>query len=118
KLLTRNKRTRTVWMMSGLFILYGLLIFTMDMYKDNTFYLILFSVMVSGGFMMLFGQYVPSWDSSYYPLMMTQNIPYRRYLESKWLLMVLGTLVSMLIASFYLFFGLNAYLIIVAVGFY
>lgn len=68
--------------------------------------------------MMLFGQYVPSWDSSYYPLMMTQNIPYRTYLESKWLLMVLGTLLSMILASFYLFFGLQTYLIILAVGCY
>jgi len=118
KLLTRNKRTRTVLLMSGLFLLYGLLVFTMDMYKDNILFTILFSIMVSGGFMMLFGQYVPSWDSSYYPLMMTQNIPYRTYLESKWLIMVLGTLVSMVLASFYLFFGLQTYLIIVAVGFY
>jgi len=49
---------------------------------------------------------------------MTQNIPYRTYLESKWLVMVLGTLVSIVLASFYLFFGLQTYLIIVAVGFY
>ncbi len=118
KLLTRNKRTRTVLMMSGLFLLYGLIFFTMDMYKSNTFFTIVAAIMITGGFMMLFGQYVPSWDSSYYPLMMSQNIPYRTYLESKWLIMVLGTLVSMVLASFYLFFGLKTYLIIVAVGFY
>lgn len=118
KLLTRNKRTRTVLMMSGMFLLYGLLFFTMDMYKDNTFFAILAAIMITGGFMMLFGQYVPSWDSSYYPLMMTQNVPYRTYLESKWLIMVLGTVVSIILASFYLFFGLKTYLIIVAVGCY
>ncbi len=118
KLLTRNKRTRTVLMMSGLFLLYGLIFFTMDMYKDNTFFTIIAAIMITGGFMMLFGQYVPSWDSSYYPLMMTQNIPYRTYLESKWLIMVLATVVSTALASFYLFFGLKIYLIIVAVGCY
>src|SRR5690606_14225017 len=74
--------------------------------------------MISGGFMMLFGQYVPSWDSSYYPLMMTQNVPYRTYLESKWILMVLATVVSTVIASFYLYFGINTYLTIVAVACY
>lgn len=118
KLLTRNKRTRTILMMSGLFLLYGLLFFTMDMYKNNTFFTILAAIMITGGFMMLFGQNVPSWDSSYYPLMMTQNIPYRTYLESKWLIIVLATIVSTLIASFYLVFGLKTYLIIVAVGCY
>ena len=118
KLLTRNKRTRTVLFMSALFLLYGLLFFTMDMYKGSNFFIILSAIMITGGFMLMFGQYVPSWDSSYYPLMMTQNIPYRTYLESKWLLMVLGTLVSMILASFYLFFGLQTYLIILAVGCY
>lgn len=118
KLLTRNKRTRTVLYMSVVFLLYGLLFFTLDMYKDSTFFTIIAAIMITGGFMMLFGQYVPSWDSSYYPLMMTQNIPYRTYLESKWLLMVLGTLLSMILASFYLFFGLQTYLIILAVGCY
>lgn len=118
KLLTRNKRTRTVLYMSVAFLLYGLLFFTMDMYKDSTFFTIIAAIMITGGFMMLFGQYVPSWDSSYYPLMMTQNIPYRTYLESKWLLMVLGTLLSMILASFYLFFGVETYLVILAVGCY
>lgn len=118
KLLTRNKRTRTVWMVSGLFLLYGLLFFTMDAYKDKGFFTTIAAFMITGGFMQLFGQYVPSWDSSYYPLMMTQNIPYRTYLESKWLILVLGTLVSMILASFYLFFGLEIYLTIVAIGFY
>lgn len=118
KLLTRNKRTRTVLFMSGMFLLYGLLFFTMDIYKENTFFTILAAIMITGGFMMLFGQYVPSWDSSYYPLMMTQNIPYRRYLESKWLIMAIGVALSTILASFYIIFGLKIYLVIVAVGCY
>ena len=118
KLLSRNKRTRTVIWLSGLFLLYGLLFFTSEVYKDNIFFVILGAIMITGGFMMLFGQYVPSWDSGYYPLMMTQNIPYRTYLESKWILMVLATIISTILASFYLFFGLKTYLIIVVVGLY
>src|SRR5690606_40470832 len=84
KLLTRNKRTRTVLYMSLAFLLYGLffLLNPSGAFEGSTF-VILSGIMVTGGFMLMFGQYVPSWDSSYYPLMMTQNIPYRRYLESK-----------------------------------
>lgn len=118
KLLTRNKRTRMVLWMSGLFLLYGLLFFTVEPYKNSVSMTVLGSIMITGGFMMLFGQYVPSWDSSYYPLMMTQNVPYRTYLESKWILMVIATVVSTILASFYLFFGWKTYLIIVAIGCY
>lgn len=119
KLLTRNKRTRTVLYMSLAFLLYGLLIllFPSPVFNGDSM-LVISALMVTGGFMMLFGQYVPSWDSSYYPLMMTQNIPYRKYLESKWLIMVIGTILSMILGSFYLYFGWKIYLTILAVGFY
>jgi hypothetical protein len=54
-----------------------------------------------------------SWDSSYYQLMMTQNIPYKGYLSSKWWLMVIATIVTTTIASFYLYFGVQVYLTII-----
>ncbi len=54
-------------------------------------------IFVSGGFLFTFGQFVPSWDSSYYQLMMTQNIPYKGYLSSKWWLIVIATFVSTII---------------------
>ena len=57
-------------------------------------------VFVSGGFLITFGQFVPSWDSSYYGLMMTQNISYRDYLNSKWWLMIIGTAITAVIKPF------------------
>jgi drug/metabolite transporter (DMT)-like permease len=50
--------------------------------------------------------------------MMTQNIPYRGYLSSKWWLMVIATIVTTTIASFYLYFGLHVYLTIVVAAIY
>jgi hypothetical protein len=66
-------------------------------------------IFVSGGFLITFGQFVPSWDSAYYQLMMTQNIPYKGYLSSKWWLMVIATIVTTLVASFYLFWMANVF---------
>jgi hypothetical protein len=74
-------------------------------------------IFVSGGFLITFGQFVPSWDSAYYQLMMTQNIPYKGYLSSKWWLMVIATMTT-LVASFYLYFGWQTYLTIVVGGIY
>jgi hypothetical protein len=45
--------------------------------------------------------------------MMTQNIHYKGYLSSKWWLMVIATIVTTTIASFYLYFGMQVYLTIV-----
>lgn len=114
RLLKRNKRSRTTLIMSVVFIFYGLLFFTQSIESyDNPWMKVFAGIFVSGGFLFTFGQFVPSWDSAYYQLMMSQNIQYREYISSKWWLMVIGTVISTILASFYLYFGLHTYLIIV-----
>ncbi|MGK4566585.1 DUF5687 family protein [Flavobacterium sp. 3HN19-14] len=111
KLIKRNKRSKTTVLMSVLFLFYGLLFFTQNIEAyDNPFMHMFAGIFVTGGFLFTFGQFVPSWDSSYYQLMMTQNIPYRGYLSSKWWLVVIATTVSSILASFYLYFGWQVYL--------
>ncbi|WP_034060042.1 DUF5687 family protein [Lacinutrix jangbogonensis] len=119
KLIKRNKRSKTTVLMSVLFIFYGLLFFTgyIEAY-DGPFWRIFAGVFVSGGFLFSFGQFVPSWDSAYYPLMMSQNIRYKEYLESKWYLMVIATIISTVLASFYLYLGWQAYAAVVAGAIY
>lgn len=119
KLIKRNKRSRTTVIMSFLFVFYGLLFFSgsISMY-DGPFWRMFAALFVTGGFLFSFGQFVPSWDSAYYPLMMSQNIRYRDYLNSKYWLMVMATLICMVLATFYLYFGWEVYLAVVAGAFY
>ena len=114
RLLRRNKRSKTTLIMSVMFIFYGLLFFTgsIEAY-DNPAMKVFAAIFVSGGFLFTFGQFIPSWDSAYYQLLMSQNIPYKEYIKSKWWLMVIGTVISTLLASFYLYFGIHTYLIVV-----
>ena len=119
KLIKRNKRSKTTVGLSVMFLFYGLLFFTnsIEVYNNPTMH-IFAGIFVSGGFLITFGQFVPSWDSAYYQLMMTQNIPYKGYLSSKWWLMVIATIVTTTIASLYLYFGLQVYLTIVVGAIY
>jgi len=116
RLIIRNKGARASVWMGFAFLLYGL-IFMSDIYSSSVM-LVFAGIFVSGGFLFGFGQYVPSWDSSYYPLMMTQNIAYKEYLASKWWLIVVGTLAGMVLSSFYIYFGWETYLAILAGGVY
>ena len=116
KLIKRNKRSKTTVGMSVMFLFYGLIFFTNS--HQPPVMQIFAGIFVSGGFLFTFGQFVPSWDSSYYQLMMTQNIPYRGYLNSKWWLIVIATVISTFLASFYLYFGWEVYLTIVAGAIY
>ncbi len=117
RLIARNKRARTTVFMSIFFMFYGFLVLTPN--SDNqypAFMMILVAFFVSGGFLMLFGQYVPSWDSSYYPFMMTQNITYKDYLKSKWLIIALATAVSSFASVFYIFKSMELFYLIWAMG--
>jgi Family of unknown function (DUF5687) len=113
KLLKRNKRAKTTLYMSIFFLFYGLIFFTQDVYKNGG--MIPFAaIFVTGGFLINFGQFVPSWDSSYYQFMMTQNVSYKNYLNSKWWLMVIATIISAILSSFYIYFGWDIYLLVLA----
>ena len=114
RLLRRNKRSKTTLIMSVMFIFYGLLFFTNSIEAYNNPAMRVFAaIFISGGFLFTFGQFIPSWDSAYYQLLMSQNIPYKEYIKSKWWLMVIGTVISTFLASFYLYFGVHTYLIVV-----
>lgn len=119
KLIKRNKRSKMTIFMSIMFLFYGLLFFSggIETYNNPTMH-IFGAIFVSGGFLFTFGQFVPSWDSSYYQLMMTQNIPYKGYITSKWWLIVIATVISTIVASFYIYFGLQYYVIIVVGAIY
>jgi uncharacterized membrane protein YgdD (TMEM256/DUF423 family) len=115
RLILRNKRSRTTLIMSFVFIFYGFLFFSgaIDVY-DNVHMKMFAAIFITGGFMMTFGQFVPSWDSAYYPLMMSQNIPYSQYIASKWWLMVVAVCVSSIVGAIYLYFGIETYLMILS----
>lgn len=119
RLIKRNKRSKMTIVMSFLFLFYGLIFFSQGIEAYNNPVMHMFAgIFVSGGFLFTFGQFVPSWDSSYYPLMMTQNIPYKGYLSAKWWLIVIATAISTVLASFYLYFGWHIYLMIVVGAIY
>jgi len=111
RLILRNKRARATLISSGMILFYGLL-FMQDTYKEMPFMMVFAGIFTSGGFLFSFGQFVPSWDSAYYPLMMSQNIQYRDYLNAKWWLIVSATALSAVLALFYLYFGWLTYLYI------
>ena len=114
RMIIRNVRPRQIVLMSFLFLFYGLIFFTQDIYRKQDFVMVFASLFVTGGFSLTFGNYVPAWDSSYYKLLMTQNISYKNYLLSKWNLMVFVTAISTILSLPYLYFGWDIMGIILA----
>ena len=119
RLIRRNKRSRTAVIMGVFFLFYGLFFFTGGVESlQHPTWKIFAGIFVSGGFLFSFGQYVPSWDSAYYPLMMSQNIQYKEYLNSKWYLVIFATIISTILAAWYLLFGVEYYIAILVGALY
>lgn len=117
RMIKRSKAAKSITLGSFLFLFYGLLLFSSPIYQ--TPYMQLFmGLFVTGGFLFMFGQRVPSFDSSYYPLMMTLNVPYKEYLKAKWWLIVSAVAVSMVLAIAYVFVSWELYFTFLAAGLY
>ncbi|MGB8705268.1 MAG: DUF5687 family protein, partial [Gillisia sp.] len=114
RLITRNARPKKVLFMSVVFLFYGLIFYTNKHYYEMPGFLAFASIFITGGFLFSFGQLVPSWDSEYYKMLMSQNISYRKYLESKWYLMIFAVGISFILATPYLYFGWKIYGMIAA----
>jgi len=107
RLIWRNKRPKTVFIMSFFFLIYGLVFFANPVYEKIPIIYVFVAIFITAMFTLNFGQLIPAWDSSYYPLLMTQNLSYREYLESKWILMVIMTVILFLLSLPYAYFGMN-----------
>ena len=108
KLIWRNKRTKSQVFISLLFVFYGLIFYMQDMYKDMIPMMVFLGIFMTGIFLTNFGQFIPAWDSSYYSMMMSQNIPLRKYLESKATLISVSVVVMFLLTIPYVYFGWQA----------
>jgi hypothetical protein len=105
KLIWRNKRTKSsVWMLA-IGLLYGLFFYPQPTYQNMPWFFVFIGVFSTGIFLINFGQFIPAWDSSYYKLLMSQNIKYEQYLKSKFTLMAVSVLILFVLGIPYVFFG-------------
>lgn len=108
KLIWRNKRTKTQVFISLAMVFYGLVFYTMDDYGITSPMMVFVGIFITGVFLSNFGQFIPAWDSAYYSMMMSQNIPLRKYLESKAGLISVSVGVMFLLSIPYVYFGWQA----------
>lgn len=106
KLILRHKRTRSILIMSVFFLFYGLLFYTNKTYANSSF-LFFVAMFMTGVLMLMFGQWIISWDSSHFDSMMTKNIPIRTYLNANYYLLIAFNIICFVLTTPYFFFGKN-----------
>jgi Family of unknown function (DUF5687) len=104
KLILRNKRpkqTISIYPVLPIFFIVSLL-----NNNVNTFFTLLLLTFSYGLLSVLYGQYIFSWESTFFDLIMTKKINFCEYIKAKYYLMILFTIVifTLLIPLFLLFF--------------
>ena len=105
RMIWRNKRSRSTLYMVALGLMYGLFFYPNPTYQKIVPMFIFVGIFVTGIFMINLGQFIPAWDSAYYKLLMSQNIKYKEYLNSKFILMSLSSVILFVLSIPYVYFG-------------
>jgi hypothetical protein len=87
RLIWRNKRPRSVAMMTVLMLAYGLLIYQNQPGKPAPeFIFILGGIIMVGMFSISYGQFFPAWHSNYFSMLMCQRLKMKQFLQSFYML--------------------------------
>ena len=105
KLIWRHKRTKNMIFITILFLLYGLMFYTNEMYADKYGFLFFCAIIMTGATTLLYGQWLISWNSSHFDSLMTRNFPVRSYLTANFYLLLAGNILCFILTIPYFLFG-------------
>ena len=104
KLIWRNKRPRSVAIITVIMFAYGLLIYKPQGGKElPEFVFILGGVMLVGMFSISYGQFFPAWHSNYFSMLMCQRLKMKQFLLSFYMLVTVVSVACYFITLPYAF---------------
>jgi len=110
KLVWRNKRSRSIIMMSPMFLLYGLLFYPNEDMGGLGFYIFV-GIFMTGGIMFNYGQYMLSWESNYFDGIIANNIDFQKHFRAKYIMIISTVIISFILTIPYVYFGVNILMI-------
>ncbi|MEM6264705.1 MAG: DUF5687 family protein [Bacteroidota bacterium] len=118
RLLTRSERAKT--MMFSLFFMpfYGLLFFTKGPIEEHIIASVFASILMTGFIMMTYGQFMFSWDSQHFDLLLSQNLSLTTFFKSKYVFFLMSCVLNLLFTLPYLYFGWQALAVVIAAAVY
>ncbi|MFY0591710.1 DUF5687 family protein [Roseivirga sp.] len=111
KLILRHKRPRNTVMFSAIFLFYGLIFYPNPQYQDMEFIFVFVGVFITGIFFIQYGQFLLSWDSSFFDFVLIRKSTFKEYIEAKYYLFVLISTIGFVLSLAYGYFGWKIVLI-------
>ena len=112
KLILRNKRTKSVLVMTLLFCLYGLLFYGGDDVLDGVYagfgWKIFAGIFMTGIFMINYGQFLIGWEGAYFDGILTRAYPIETFFRAKFWLLALSAVITYILTLGYVYFTIDA----------
>jgi hypothetical protein len=109
KLIIRHKKSRTILMLSGFFLLYGLIFYNNPAYQTEPgeiYSMFIFvGAFITGIFMIQYGQQFLSWNSSNFDFFLNRKDGIEALVKGKYLLLMSISVICFLASVPYTFFG-------------
>jgi Family of unknown function (DUF5687) len=101
KLIFRNKRPRSLMILSVAILFYGLLFYPQYLRTENYTMLFLFAILIMGLFISNYGQFLFAWQSGHFDGMMSYNFNVKQYIMAKFSLLITVCTLQFVLASIY-----------------
>jgi hypothetical protein len=101
KLIFRNRRPRSVIILSAVVLLYGLIFYPQYIRTANYTIIFLFALLITGLFISNYGQFLFSWQSSHFDGLMCSPISMQQYLKAKFFLFALVCTIQFVLSLLY-----------------
>ncbi|MES2807438.1 MAG: DUF5687 family protein [Bacteroidota bacterium] len=111
KLIMRNKRPRSAFVMSLFFLCYGLFFYPNPGMKDNEVFKVFVGMFMTGLFTTSYGQFMFSWQAAHFDGLMVSKIKFADFLKGKYLLLTAVSTMALILTTPYVYFGWRVLLI-------
>ncbi|MBK0380328.1 DUF5687 family protein [Mucilaginibacter segetis] len=103
KLILRNKRSRSTLIIGLFFMFYGLIFYTQAAYGETI--KIFVGMFMTGIFIINYGQFMYSWQSSHFDGILVSKINFTDFLKAKYLLFTIASTIAFILTTPYVYFG-------------
>jgi len=111
KLIVRNKRPRSAFIMSGVFLFYGLIFYKNPAFGHSEWPKIFVGMFMTGFFIISYGQFLFSWQASHFDGLMVSKVSFKDFLKAKFLLFTAVSTAALILTTPYAIFGWRTVLI-------
>jgi hypothetical protein len=102
RLVLRNKRAKTVALMSFVILLYGFIFYKPEYLNSGHSPMVLMGALfITGIFIMNYGQFLFAWHSSYFDGLMSLPVSIRTFIRSQFVMFIAVSTFSFVVTSFY-----------------